>query len=375
MCRYEDEDEEEEEEEEEDAHRMEPPSTAAVKAQREDLVNRLGLVGGEDSSPGTRARKLGKETVEVDATYGLVLDSLKLLRLKDLPEYRDIMTLADATTKAENLIQELESDESHTPNRDSHLDPPSDAATPTHHQASVALSSHSIGPHALNRDAVLRRDSYTCLVSGNPDAKHPVAPGILTLQASHIVKRAVMKFDPKKPNALDPTSTTFDILRNYTRLPSNYMDDLQSWVDHPSNALLLDSLMHELFDKYLFCLRPDPNDSQLSSPGLPSFVKSNRALNNLITTPPYYVIITNHGGPSVNLPDPIFIGIHATVAGVLNMSGADRFFDEVLRRYPPLPNGVPPLTWEQLERHVNVHVVVNTFLQLSVSSTPTPTPA
>ena len=36
---------------------------------------------------------------------------------------------------------------------------------------------------------------------------------------------------------------------------------------------------------------------------------------------------------SISLPDPEFIRIHAAITGILNMSGAGKFFDELLDKY------------------------------------------
>jgi hypothetical protein len=35
----------------------------------------------------------------------------------------------------------------------------------------------------------------------------------------------------------------------------------------------------------------------------------------------------------IDLPNPRYIEIHAAIAGILNMSGAGKFFDELLRKY------------------------------------------
>ena len=53
----------------------------------------------------------------------------------------------------------------------------------------------------------------------------------------------------------------------------------------------------------------------------------------------------------VTLPNPLYISIHATLAGVLNMSGAGRFFDELLDKYKDDEVNVPPVrSWPELEK-------------------------
>ena len=55
--------------------------------------------------------------------------------------------------------------------------------------------------------------------------------------------------------------------------------------------------------------------------------------------------------PAVALPNPKYIAIHATLAGVLNMSGAGRFFDELLDKYKDDEGNVPPVrSWPELEK-------------------------
>jgi hypothetical protein len=52
----------------------------------------------------------------------------------------------------------------------------------------------------------------------------------------------------------------------------------------------------------------------------------------------------------VPLPNPNHIAIHATIAGILNMSGAGRFFDELLDKYKDDEGKVPPVrSWPELE--------------------------
>ena len=53
----------------------------------------------------------------------------------------------------------------------------------------------------------------------------------------------------------------------------------------------------------------------------------------------------------LSLPNPDYIAIHATIAGVLNMSGAGRFFDELLDKYKDDEGKVPPVrSWSELEK-------------------------
>ena len=53
---------------------------------------------------------------------------------------------------------------------------------------------------------------------------------------------------------------------------------------------------------------------------------------------------------SISLPDPEFIRIHAAITGILNMSGAGKFFDELLDKYRSCGGSAPSPSWGDLER-------------------------
>ncbi len=54
---------------------------------------------------------------------------------------------------------------------------------------------------------------------------------------------------------------------------------------------------------------------------------------------------------TISLPNPHYIAIHAAIAGILHMSGAGKFFDELLDRYKDDEGKVPPVqSWPELEK-------------------------
>jgi len=53
---------------------------------------------------------------------------------------------------------------------------------------------------------------------------------------------------------------------------------------------------------------------------------------------------------TISLPDPEFIRVHAAVTGILNMSGAGKFFDELLDKYRDCGGSAPVPHWGDLER-------------------------
>ena len=52
---------------------------------------------------------------------------------------------------------------------------------------------------------------------------------------------------------------------------------------------------------------------------------------------------------SIPLPDPNLIAIHAAIAGILNMSGAGKIFDELLDKYRDRDDLTPLLRWLDVE--------------------------
>ena len=68
--------------------------------------------------------------------------------------------------------------------------------------------------------------------------------------------------------------------------------------------------------------------------------------NNLVTFRDHSDVFSSGSScKRIPIPNPDYIGIHATIAGILNISGA-RFFDEFLDKYE-----VPPVrSWPELEK-------------------------
>jgi len=66
-----------------------------------------------------------------------------------------------------------------------------------------------------------------------------------------------------------------------------------------------------------------------------------------------------------DLPDPQYIAIHAAIAGVLNMSGAGRFFDELLDKYKDDEGKVSAVrSWPELETLIGEQLLSQSVTQL-----------
>jgi hypothetical protein len=49
---------------------------------------------------------------------------------------------------------------------------------------------------------------------------------------------------------------TIDIIKHYTNLPVDNVDDLAGIIDNPENGMLLDMVVHRGFNNYAWCLHP-----------------------------------------------------------------------------------------------------------------------
>ncbi|CAA7270449.1 unnamed protein product [Cyclocybe aegerita] len=236
----------------------------------------------------------------------------------------------------------------------------SDIATPTYERTVDDMPTRSIGRRTLDTDTVLHRDGYTCVITGIVDNRRPVDPGVAKLEVAHVLQRAV---GGQSHCEMDPSfrlaAATFSILRNYTRLPDDYLRNLEDHIDHPSNAITLDPHAH-IFDQYQICLLPTATEHTYA---LDWFDKSRVAdflsglckLGGCNLADP--VVFRNHA-PAYHMPDPIFIRIHATVAGVLDMSGAAEFIDNLIDKHPPSGSSKPASSWSDMEDLISLHEVV-----------------
>lgn len=69
------------------------------------------------------------------------------------------------------------------------------------------------------------------------------------LEAAHILRRSIIQ----ERSGANRIAGTIDIIKHYTKLR---LDDLAGIVDDSENGMLLDIVMHRLFDSYAWCLLP-----------------------------------------------------------------------------------------------------------------------
>ncbi|KAF8956807.1 hypothetical protein BDZ97DRAFT_1737811 [Flammula alnicola] len=243
------------------------------------------------------------------------------------------------------------------PNRE-----PSGAATPSLEETTSHIGK-GVGHRAASfKDDVLVRDGYECVITGMQHISHPAPrqdfPQV-TLKACHILRRAVATFDDDTTSAFfKSAATTFDILVNFTRLSVETLEELESCIDDASNGIMLQGDIHDGFDIFDWCLKPTQVDNEYTVKIFTDrrlFGFYGRSADALVTfrdrSGEFRSSKSQKRVREIALPDPHLISIHAAIAGILHMSGAGKFFDELLDRYQDKDRDVPPVrSWPDLEK-------------------------
>ncbi|KAG1767098.1 hypothetical protein EDD22DRAFT_326524 [Suillus occidentalis] len=116
---------------------------------------------------------------------------------------------------------------------------------------------------------------------------------------------------------LQRTMKTIDIIKHHTKLP----DNLASIIDNPENPVILDVIIHDLFDSYKWCLLPT---DILHKYTVHWFCRVPAGLGDFTK-----VQFQNHPQTGIRLPNPTFITLHAAVAHVSHLSDAAGIIDKV----------------------------------------------
>ncbi|KAF4611198.1 hypothetical protein D9613_007133 [Agrocybe pediades] len=220
-----------------------------------------------------------------------------------------------------------------------------------------ALVKTGRGTPSRSKDVIVR-DGYTCVLTGFQDRSHPDIKRdipVVKLVDARILPRALGKFD------CDPDSksyksavTTFGILVKFADLPVKTLEDLHNQLDDPSNRMSLEMNAHDAFDRLYWCLRQtemaNVYDLKIHSKRITILKKPE---NNQVSFKDHsseFAMDSTHNHRPVNLPDPRYIAIHAAIAGILHMSGAGIFFDELLHKYRDEEGNSPAVrSWSELE--------------------------
>ncbi|KAG1856769.1 hypothetical protein F4604DRAFT_1958484 [Suillus subluteus] len=137
------------------------------------------------------------------------------------------------------------------------------------------------------------------------------------LEAAHILRRSIVH----EHCGNNHIAGTIHIIKHYTKLPENIMDDLAGIIDNPENGMLLDVTMHRRFNSYAWCLHPT---DVLPKYKVHWFHHVSLGMGNFTE-----VQFQDHSQTGIELPDPRFIALHAAVAHVLHLSGAAKVIDKV----------------------------------------------
>ncbi|KAF8586129.1 hypothetical protein K439DRAFT_1659900 [Ramaria rubella] len=221
---------------------------------------------------------------------------------------------------------------------------PSGQVTPTFQATAIQLESIRSSRKSSFRDNLLERDGYRCGLTGIYEISR-IAPSVegpkATLEAAHILKRAVAIFDNKQEKSV---IATWDIIRQYAHWPETTLGSMLDLIDEPENGFLLQHDLHQGFEKLWWTLIPETT--------IPNTYRVKLFRGDAIPWPHNKVItFKNHEPPegllkvpspkTHPLPNPSFLALHAALAQVLHMSGAGEVIDLYMDRLSKDRHGVP----------------------------------
>ncbi|KAF5378191.1 hypothetical protein D9615_007500 [Tricholomella constricta] len=242
---------------------------------------------------------------------------------------------------------------------------PSGLATPTREDTASLMDR---GVMSKNRDGdfrgqLLLRDGYRCAVTGVVDINHPKKHQereAFTLEGCHIIRRAIAVYNSEGgKDVYNSAVTTFDILRNFASLSSEAVQELENNIDDPSNGILLTSHAHSGFDRFAWCLQETETQDRYKV----KVYDISHGIGQAAWADSKFVEFKDHSekfqddkgrkrGREISLPNPRYLRIHAAIAGILHMSGAGIFFDELLKRFGDGKGGSAVRSWEEFDREV-----------------------
>ncbi|KAF8879917.1 hypothetical protein BD779DRAFT_1676133 [Infundibulicybe gibba] len=200
------------------------------------------------------------------------------------------------------------------------------------------------------KDQLLSRDGYRCIATGKADERYP----------HHENERYCLGI--RTPQVILPF-LAFNLLRDY--LSEKTLRDMEDSVDDPANGLLLSCESRHGFSRFNWCL--EETDYKLEIYGGAHGLSGMRPGDSKIIEFGDRSAEFQAGQPEpvgkhsceerheIPVPDPRYLRIHAAIAGVLHMSGAGKFFYEIVREWYEDEEGFSAVqSWEELERVVDV---------------------
>ncbi|KAG1844199.1 hypothetical protein DFJ58DRAFT_853189 [Suillus subalutaceus] len=180
------------------------------------------------------------------------------------------------------------------------------------------------------RNLISERDDK-CVVTRTLNIhKGPYPPGTKghegLLNATHILPRSVVH--EHSGSNVTRVAATIDIIKHFTKLPENILDNLSGVIDNPENGMLLDMTMHDTFNSYMWCLH---STDILHKYKVHWFRPVPMGMGNFTE-----VQFQDNSQTDIQHPDPTFIALRSALAHILHLSGAadvinkvhEAFFDE-----------------------------------------------
>ncbi|KAK0244967.1 hypothetical protein EDD85DRAFT_1016214 [Armillaria nabsnona] len=197
---------------------------------------------------------------------------------------------------------------------------PSGAAIPTQVETSGFMFKEPGSRPSTMLMQVMKRQDRICPITGVREEEHWDAlaedPDMLlsVMETCHI-------FDLDLDNPKDCFAMiTWDIVRNYLTLNDEEMEALVATIDDPSNGIGFELVTHHQFDKFKFSLHATDHFRLLVPPTGGS--------QHRVVFKDY-----SNSDPSIPLPNPTYLRLHAAVAGILHMSGAAAVMDQFKEKY------------------------------------------
>ncbi|KAK7676795.1 hypothetical protein QCA50_020263 [Cerrena zonata] len=212
-------------------------------------------------------------------------------------------------------------------------------------------------------DAVRERDGYECVITGYREHHHPERGEVFSVPATHILDRAIATFDSDKDSdSYASAMVTYNILTHFSRLSSEEIESLQTLVDDVSNGVLLEYNARAGFVGYYWCFQKTDRANEYN---IRVYNRDRACLRARRWERPHDppVVFRDRSGEflrtqkrsrTLSVPDPRFIAIHAAIAGILHMSGAGEFFDELLMKFFDDDGLAPLVRWQDFELYVSV---------------------
>ncbi|RPD64881.1 hypothetical protein L227DRAFT_571333 [Lentinus tigrinus ALCF2SS1-6] len=180
--------------------------------------------------------------------------------------------------------------------------------------------------HCLN--TLIPLFNFRCFMTGYVDFQAdewPQNSPLDTLHVAHIVKFSSTNFDAatSSTSEIHSITMTLDILKHYVDLDSQTINNLKEILSSPRNALLLQSGMHNTFDRFMWCLISTNVPGQYK---VKLFVEPSTLFNVSL---PDVVTFEDHSNSGIPLPSPLLLRWHAALAHVFHLSGAAGLFKDL----------------------------------------------